>query len=90
MSKGLSWATKQRIPTGVLGELYRGIPITEQNRVSNWVFSSHGKARLETLQKVLTNNYLDKGVRAVLFGVHDGPETIKYGIFVQPSFLEQE
>jgi hypothetical protein len=83
---GDSYIEQQKLQTGVLGEVYRGIPITEETRVSNWAFR---KCRIQSLQENLKKVYLAKGIRAVLFGVHDGADIIKFAIFVQPSFLER-
>jgi hypothetical protein len=90
MSRRVSYAEEQKIQTGVLGEIYRGIPITEDTRISHWVRSRDGARPIKSLQDMLKKNYLDNGVRAVLFGVHEGLSNIRFAIFVQPSFLEQE
>lgn len=86
MSNFKSWADRNNIPSGVFGETYRGIPIREKNRCTVWEFR---RAGIEMLQKILKENYLDKGVQAVLFGVYDSPERCKYAIFVRDNFLRE-
>jgi hypothetical protein len=82
-----SWTDAVGIPTGVFGEvLSSGIRIAEENRATGWEFR---RAGIETLRKMCRDNYQLKGVRATVFGVHDGPDTIKYAIFVQDNFLTE-
>jgi hypothetical protein len=84
MSSYKRWADRENIASGVFGETYRGITIKEENRATTWEFRRSG---IEMLQKILKENYLDKGVHAVLFGVYDSPDTVKYAIFCRDGFL---
>ncbi len=80
----MSWAEREGIATGVMGEIHKGIPINEENRATNWESYREGISQLKAL---LQKAYIKKGIRAVLFGVFDGAELPKYAIFVQPGFL---
>ena len=84
-----SWSDQQGIPTGVIGDIYRNggmtINIQEKNRATIYEWRREG---IEILQKILRENYLRKGIRAVLFGIHD-TKVIKYAIFVQDNFLKE-
>lgn len=80
-----SWADQQGIRTGVWGEVLNGVTICEDNRATTWEFRQDG---IELLRKILHENYLQKGVKAVLFGVdEDGHSAIKYAVFVRSGFL---
>jgi len=82
-----SWADTVGIPTGVLGEvLSSGVRIAEENRATVWEFR---RAGIEVLRKMCKDNYKAKGVNAVVFGVYEGPETVKYAVFVQDGFLTE-
>ena len=87
MATRKSWADQQGIPTGVWGEIYFKIPILEKNRATGWEFRKEG---IETLLKICRENYISKGVRAIVFGVDEGNgAAIKYAIFVQNGFLRE-
>ena len=85
MVERMTWADREGIATGVMGEIHKGVPINEENRASVWEFRKEG---VESLRELLRKSYIKKGIRAVLFGVHNGPDTIKYAIFVQSGFLK--
>lgn len=81
-----SWADRQGILTGVYGEVINGIPIQEKNRATVYEFR---KAGIEVLQKITRENYIEKGVQAVLFGILDEDAGLhKYAVFVQSGFLQ--
>jgi hypothetical protein len=86
MSTGKSWADWQNIPTGVFGEICHGITIKEENRATVWEYR---RAGIEILQKILRENYLYKGVPAVLFGVWESPEVVKYAVFCRDGWLKE-
>ncbi len=66
---------------------YIGIPIREENRAT--VFETR-KAGIEILQKILRENYLSKGVHAVLAGIPTNSyPKYKYAIFVENDFLRE-
>jgi hypothetical protein len=79
-----SWADRQGIPTGVLGETYKGIHIAEANRATVWEKRKEG---IEELITFMENAYTKRGVKAVIFGVHRTPEEISYAVFVQDGFI---
>lgn len=79
-----SWADRQGIKTGIWGEIVDGIPIREENRATVFEFRKEG---IQVLQKLLREQYLRKGVNAVLFGI-EGAVDIKYAIYVQSGFLK--
>jgi hypothetical protein len=82
-----SWADSSGIRTGVLGEVLDcGITIAEKNRATGW---EHRRAGIEVLQKICRESYRKKGVNALVFGVYDGPDVIKYAVFVQNGFLTE-
>jgi hypothetical protein len=86
MASRKSWADQQGIPTGVWGEVYFNIPILEVNRATGWEFRREG---VEILLKMCRENYILKGVRAIVFGVQEGISATKYAVFVQSGFLKQ-
>lgn len=63
---------------------YRLIHICEETRATTYEFR---RAGIEILQKILEDNYLSKGVDAVLYGIA-GPEP-KYAVFVQSGWLRE-
>lgn len=81
MPRKTSYATMPEIPTGVLGQIHRGIPISEDTRVSTWETRA---AAIKMLERMLESQYNNKKVRAVLFGVYDAHTGVtRYAIFVQ-------
>jgi hypothetical protein len=80
-----SWADRERIPTGVFGEICNGVTIKEENRATGWEFRRDG---IEVLLKIAKESYIKKGIKAVVFGVDgDGKTAIRYAVFVQDGFL---
>jgi len=99
MPSNSSWADRQGIKIGKLGDRVAGswgypadsggyekqiIHICEANRATTYEFRKSG---IEILQKILHDNYLSKGVDAVLYGIA-GPEP-KYAIFLTSGFLRE-
>jgi hypothetical protein len=77
--------------TGAMGEIYKGVRISEETRQTPWAaFESRKKQQLVELQHTLQRDYVGKGLRAVIFGVHDGPQVVKYAIFAPEIFLGRE
>lgn len=89
MSRGQSWANKQHIPTGEMGENYRcayhgrDIHICEANRATCYEERREG---IETLMRIRDENYRLKNVDAVVFGI-EGGKNIQYAVFVESGFL---
>jgi len=82
-----TWADRQGIATGVLGEVYRGVRIAESNRATVYESEEHG---IRVLQRIARENYKRKNVKAVLFGVDDYlNKTRSYAVFVEDGFLRE-
>ena len=99
MPSNSSWAERQGIRVGKLGDRVDGswgypadlggyerhpIHICEANRATTYEFRKSG---IELLQKILQDNYLSKGVDAVLYGIA-GPEP-KYAVFVESGWMRE-
>lgn len=76
----------QGIKTGVFGEIVEGVEISEENRATCYETRREG---IEVLQRICWNNYVRKGVDAVLFGVSCGADRYKYAVFVRSGFLRE-
>lgn len=79
-----SWADRQGIPTGVMGETISGILISEENRATVYERFKEGIAELKNIEQY---NYRHKGVQAITFGVHFNG-TIRYAVFCQNGFIK--
>jgi hypothetical protein len=81
-----SWADIQGIKTGVIGETIDGVLISEANRATVFEFYREG---IETLRRMARDNYLRKGVKAVLVGTPTGNPAFshKYAVYVISGFL---
>lgn len=84
MGQGKSWADRQGFPTGVLGETYQGVRISEENRAT--VYESRREG-IEQLRDYLHNNYRRKGIKAVIFGIHRPGDRIEYAVFCEDNFI---
>lgn len=78
-----SWADFNGIRAGALGDVVDGITICEKNRAT--VYERYREGITE-LRWYLQNNYRDKGIRAVLYGIDNGTTT-KYAVFVASDYL---
>jgi hypothetical protein len=68
----------------VMGQRIEGINIVEENRATVWMSLDDGVAEL---RMYMNKNYLLKGVKAILAGVHKGDGLVSYAVFVEDGFL---
>jgi len=71
-------------PVCRLDEIVDGITLSENNRATVYERGWEGVAQLH---QYMQNNYIQKGVRAVLVGIRGNSRDIKYAVFVQDDFL---
>lgn len=72
-----SWADRNGIPSGSLGEIYNGLEISAVNRATPYVVT---RPEIEQMRLDLHENFRRKKIAAVLFGVVT-PTGCKYAIF---------
>lgn len=83
-----SWADRQGIKTGVMGEVIDGITIAERNRATVYEFRKEGIQQLQHYMRTHYTGHKNR-VNAILFGVHFGYDEIKYAVFVEDGFLKE-
>lgn len=89
----------ENIETGHFGTVCKGISIMESNRATVYETTEEG---VNCLKAYMVNNYITKGVKAVLFGITISPfcqeqgwedkstqPEVKYAVFVQNGFLKE-
>lgn len=72
-----SWADRNGIPSGSLGEIYNGLEISAANRATPYVVT---RPEIEQMRLDLHENFRRNKIAALLFGVVT-PTGTKYAIF---------